>query len=496
MNNNMNQSRKKSLSVNFVYNAAYNMLNAIFPLITVPYLSRIIMADGLGKVNYAQNIVSWFVLFAALGIPRYGIREIALVKENNKLLNKTFSELFIINFISTVTTSLFYLLVIWYLPYFLSRKNLFLVAGIQLFFNIFNVDWFYQGLEEFTYITKRSFFVKIVSLVAMFVFVQSYEDYIIYALIQSMAIVGNYLFNFLHLRKYVKLDVKKIKFRKHLSPIFVLLSTQLAINIYALLDTTMLGVMTSDVIVGYYTNCHKIISTIAVVTASLGGVMLPKLVRYNDENQINELKNLAQKALNIIIVICIPITIGLILISEDIVNIMFGSDFMPCIVTMQIFSPFILFTTVGNLYGTQLLMTFKKERALFVSVVLGAIVNILLNYMLIPSYLQNGAAFASVITECIVMIIQIVFVSKNIRLKLQKKFVITICFMTGGLVVVVEVIKLIVSNTVMELALSVLCGGMTYLVLGLLTKNTTVIYLKEYLKSKILRQIYRWRLKI
>lgn len=477
--------KNKSITKNFIYNTLYNSMTILFPLITIPYISRILLADGLGKINYANNIVTWFLLFASLGIPRYGIREIAKERDESNNLNKTFSELFYINLISSLVCDIAYLMAIILIPYFRDKLLLYIVVGIQLFLNIFNVDWFYQGVEEYGYITKRSFIIKVLSLVAMFTFVKTHDDYVIYALIQSIALAGNYILNFAYLKRFVKFVRKKINLTKHISSIFVLLSTQLAVSIYALLDTTMLGFWCSDSIIGYYSNAQRLIKIVATLTASLGGVMLPRLVNMHHRNDMVSIKKLSEIALKIILFICLPVFTGLIFISKDLVLLLFGEEFLPCVTTLKIFSPFILFTTVGNLYGTQLLMVFGQEKKLFKSVLFGSILNFSLNFLLIKVFYHNGAALASVITECIVMLIQIQMVKKIINITVNLKFVIQLICMNIIMIVMIVFTQLCIENYVLELLISILIGGVSYITCGILFRNEIIYFFLDHLKKSL-----------
>lgn len=480
---------KKSIGVNFLYNAFYNTMKLLFPLITIPYLSRVLLSDGLGKVNYAVNIVTWFLLFASLGIPRYGVREIAKNRKTKKDLNTTFSELFEINFISTVICVLAYLILIFTIPFFRNKLLLYAVTGIQLVLNVFNVDWFYQGIEEYGYITKRSLFIKVISLISMFLFVKTHDDYIIYAFIQSMAVVGNYFFNFYHLRKNISFVFTGLQLKKHIIPVFILFSTQLSVNIYALLDTTMLGMMCSDSVVGYYSNVHKVISTICVLTASLGGVMLPRLVQDISENNYSALEELVQKAKSVIIAMCLPISVGLFLVSGDLVKVLFGFDFMPAIMTMRIFAPFVLISTIGNLYGTQLLMAFDKEKKLLATVVIGAVINLCMNFFLIQKYQHNGAAIASVITEFIVMVAQIVVVKRIIKIAVNYAFIVKTIVSVTAMTIVVLLIQILVSNIYIRLILSVGFGALVYMFIGYILKSDGIRIVADFAFSKLNKQM-------
>lgn len=483
--------KRRSILINSIYNSLYNLLRIIFPLITIPYVSRILLADGLGKINYAVNIVNWFLIFASLGIPRYGVREIAKSKNTQKDLNTVFTELFIFNFISSIFCSVVYLGMILQFTYFQNRIMLYLVVGLQLFFNVFNVDWFYQGIEEYGYITRRSFFTKIISLVAMFIFVKTKDDLVMYALIQSLATVGNYFFNIIYLKKFVRFLYNIPNLSRHIKPIFILLSTTLATSIYSILDTTMLGAISGDKAVGYYSNVNKIMYTIATMTASLGGVMLPRLVQYYNDKKYDELCKLSETALKIILSICLPISLGLVLLAKQIVSVLFGQNFIPAVITIKIYAPFILFSTVGNLYGTQLLMTINKEKTLFYTTVIGAIVNFSLNIFLIKNFAQDGAAFASVVAELFVMLLQIYYVRKELKLNLNKRYIYSLIMSNVGIVFLIYSINFFVRNDILNLFISIIGSIFTYFIIGKILHNDTIEYIYGILSKHSITGRYR-----
>ncbi len=474
---------KKKIAWNAVYNAIYSTLDIAFPLVTTPYLSRILLADGIGRINYAKNITAWFVAFASLGIPIYGTREVARAKKNNESLNKITSELFVINMLCTSFCMFVYILVINSIPFFKERKLLLLITGIRLALNVFSVDWFYKGIENYGYITRRSFTIKLLSLIAIFIFVRAYSDYYCYAAIQSIAIAGNNLFNFAHMRKYCRFDFKDLNYSRHIKPILVLLATYLAVNVYALLDTTMLGVLCSDTVVGYYTNCHKIIGTITSLTASLSAVLLPQLVVYFEAGDIATIKNVAQKALSVIVMICAPASIGLALVSRELVTVYLGSNFLPCIKTMILFAPFVLITTIGNLFGTQLLMTFNKEKEMLISVLVGVVSNITFNSLLIRKYMQDGATIASVVTELVVMIVQVYLVNREITITWNMKSIQRSLLSSLVMSIVVMLVKYLCDGMFVKLLLSIVLGSGTYFAMCYVTKNEALYFILSILKQ-------------
>ena len=221
----------KSLVENSIFNIIYRCSNLLFPLIISTYASRMLFADGIGKVASAQNVVTYFTTLAALGLPTYGIKAVAILGKTKESRSKVFSELFCINAFSTLISSVLYCILLLIVPYFRYRLEISIVCGLAILFNFVNVDWFYQGCEEYGYIMIRNIIVKIISLVSVFLFVHAPSDYIIYALVLTLSRCLNNIFNIFHLRKYVRFTLKNLDFHKHLKPVLVLFASSLAKSI-------------------------------------------------------------------------------------------------------------------------------------------------------------------------------------------------------------------------------------------------------------------------
>lgn len=467
-------TKKKSLVVNSIYSVIYKLLNVMFPLITATYAARTLLADGVGKVSYAQNIAQYFVIIAALGIPNYGTREIGKNQNNQDKTNEAFSELFIINTCSTLICVIAYYTLILNLDFFSENRILFMTVGLSIVMNLLNVDWFYQGKEEYGYIAARSFVVKVISLIALFVFVRDEKDYIIYALIHCLATAGNYLFNIFNLRGKVKFCLHGISVKKHIKPVMILLASSISIELYTLVDTTMLGTWCSDSIVGYYNNASKLARIINSILSSIALVLLPRLSLYYHDGLIEEFRNIANRVLKILIVLSVPAAVGLFLMADVIVPVLFGSSFMPAVKTVRILSVLVIAVALNNFFGTQILLTVGQEKKLLISVMIGAGVNILLNSVLIRPYLQNGAAVASAISELCVLIATFIFAQKYLRFRLKKEFLLSLVVSVIFMIVAVVGIKCLNLPNVAELILGVGVGASVYLICGWVTHNSSV----------------------
>lgn len=475
---------KKNLFKNYIFSAAYSLINVIIPVILIPYVSRMLHPEGVGAVAYAQNIVSYFILFASLGIPNYGVREIAKVADERNSRSQIFTEILTINAVATIMATSLYYIVVVNLPYFKDYKSLLLVVGISLFLNCFNIDWFYRGMEEFKYITIRGYIVKILAVLAVFIFVKKESDYILYGLILTLATSCNYILNIIHSRKYISFPAQKLQLKKHLKPIVFMFATAVAVEIYAQLDTTMLGFLCGDKYVGYYTNAIRLIRIVAVVITSIGTILLPRLSVVYEKNDTVALSEIVNKAIDYILLISIPATLGLWLVSEEVVLVFFGKSFAPAIVTMKLLSLLVPILSIGNIFGTQLMVATKLEKQLTVTVFLGAIVNVCLNSILITRYQQNGAAVASVAAETAVMIAQICIAGRKVKTSIDVVSLEKLSVQAIAMLVAIICVKKIHFTPLVMLTLEVIIGVFVFVIVGLVVKNNLMLEILKRIKRR------------
>ena len=275
------ENKQKSLKLNFVMNAALTMSSIIFPIVTFPYVSRILMPSGTGRVTFATSLISYFSIFAQLGIPTYGIRACAQVRDDRAKLSKTVHELLIINLIMSFFVYIFLGVALVTVPRLFEDRILYIIISSTILLNVIGMEWLYKGLEKYSYITIRSIIFKFIALIAMFVFVHKKDDYIIYGAISIFAASASNILNIIHARKYIYFSfIGHYDLRKHLKAVLVFFAMSCATTIYTNLDTVMLGFMKSDIDVGYYNAAVKIKVILVQVVASLGGVLLPRCSYY------------------------------------------------------------------------------------------------------------------------------------------------------------------------------------------------------------------------
>lgn len=407
--------KNKSLKVNFVMNMMLTMSSFIFPLITFPYVSRILLPVGTGKVSFATSFVSYFVMVSQLGIPTYGIRACAKVRDDKEKLTKIAHELLFINMIMCILSYVALGVVLKYIPRLQSDRELYIIISFTIILNAIGMEWLYKALEQYTYITIRSVLFKFVALIAMFVLIQNQEDYVIYGAISIFAASASNILNFINVRKYIDLKwMGNYSLRRHLKPIATFFAIACAGTIYTSLDNVMLGFMTTDTDVGYYNAAVKIKTILISIVTSLGSVLLPRASYYVENGMMDDFKKITCKALNFVFLIASPLVVYFVFFAEESVFFLSGNSYVGAIIPMQIIMPTVLFIGITNLLGIQILVPLGKEKMLLYSAIVGAIVDFIVNMICIPEFSSAGAAIGTLIAEFSVLVVQYMCLRKEI----------------------------------------------------------------------------------
>lgn len=407
---------KKSITKNYIYNMVYQVLILILPLITTPYLSRVLGAEGIGIYSYTYTIVTYFILFGSLGVALYGQREIAYAQENVEARKKTFIEIILFRFITIGIATIAYAFI------FMNGEKYQLyyrILLIELIAGAFDISWFFQGMEEFKRTVTRNVLVRLCSVSLVFILVKTKEDLATFTLIYSIAdLLGN-LSLWLYLPKYLKgIKVKNINILRHLPQITLLFIPQIANQLYKMLDTTMIGKLVEDKSeLGFYEQGQKVIRLLLTIVTSLGVVMIPRMASTfasGDKEKINEYMKMSFK---FVFFLAFPIMLGIISISKDFVPIFFGEGYDKVALLINIISPILLLMGIANILGTQYMLPTKRQKEYTISIVVGVIVNFVLNYILIINYGAIGASISTVISQFVVDIMQAYFVRKEVDFK-------------------------------------------------------------------------------
>lgn len=474
----------KSLAKNTLFNMVYSVANLLFPIVTSMYVSRILLPEGMGQVTYAQNIVSYFVVFSSLGIPTYGVREMAKVRENPEKKNKLFTELFLINAAMTAISVAVFLGLVFAVDAFAKEKMLFLCCGIQLLMNSINIDWLYKGYEEYAYIAIRSLVIKTLSVGAVFLCIHTRQDYVIYGLISSIAAAGNHIFNLIHARTYVKLDFRGLQFKRHMQPILILAMGVFFGTIYAKLDITMLGSMMTKDTVGFYSSAHRLVDMVINVCISASAVFLPSL-----SMSFGQDKELFTRHLNLgIRVLCLlvpPVYVGINLVAPQAILLVYGENFAPAIATIRLMSFLILVKSFGDLLCYQVAIATGNEKKRLPAYVVAALLNVVLNFLLIPRYAQNGAAIASIASEVVLNGYLLFAMYKIVKFHFDRHAVVQSVVSTGLMALGVWMLNKLQINMLVQFLLMIGTGVCIYVLANLLMKNEILMrMLEKFLPGK------------
>lgn len=397
----------KSIKKNFIMNTMLSMSSFIFPLITFPYVSRILLPDGTGRVSFATSVITYFNMFAQLGIPTYGVRECAKVRDNRKELTRVSQELLLINLVMSVFSYTALFISIALVPKFRSQRTLLLIISSTILLNAIGMEWLYRALEEYTYITIRSIIFKFIALVAMFLLIHQKSDYIIYGGITIFAAAASYIFNFINAHKFIDMrPVGSYNWKRHMKPILVFFAMSCATTIYTNLDTIMLGFMKTDEDVGYYNAAVKIKNVLVSVVTSLGTVLLPRASYYVEHKQMEEFRGISKKALNFVFILAVPLMVYFTFFGREGVLLLSGPAYEGSVLPMQILMPTILFIGITNILGIQILVPIGREIVVLQSEIAGAVTDLILNAIFIPRLASAGAAIGTLVAEFVVLLVQ------------------------------------------------------------------------------------------
>lgn len=412
--------RQASIKKNYFYNTLLNVSNILIPLVTYPYVLRVIGPEGLGKVNFAVSIAGYFLIIAQFGIPLYGIKEIAKVRDDRDKLNSVFSELFLVNLIMSVLSILFYAGLMFGVARFRSDPVLYFVTGTMLAVNVFSIDWLYGGLEEYKYITLRSIAVRMLYIVLTFIVIRTGKDYIGYAALTVFMLLAANAVNMAMMPQRAGFDFSRVNLKKYLMPLFLVFLAGAIASIYNKLDVVMLGFLSNDGAVGYYTADRRVITLLLYVVVSLTTVLMPRLSYYLGKNMKDEYNKTAERSINFLYFASLPIIVTCLLLSDQMLLLLGGGKFLPAAFALKLLSVQILLSGLTNFFNTQVILAHNDEKSMMIATVAGAAVNVPINLLLIRSLAQNAPCIAILCSEAAVIAVQMFLTRKYMTFRLFK----------------------------------------------------------------------------
>ena len=478
---------KKSIAKNYIYNLVYQVLTLVLPLITTPYISRVLGSENVGIYAYTYSIVTYFILFGSLGVALYGQREIAYAQENKDARTKVFWEICIFRFFTVAIATIFY--------YFFFMKGqeyqiYYRILMFELIAAAFDISWFFQGLEEFKRTVTRNVLVRIISVTLVFILVKTKEDLAKFTLIYSLAdFLGN-LSLWIYLPKYMKgAKIKNLNVVRHIPQIILLFIPQIAHQIYNMLDKTMIGEIISDKSeVGFYEQAQKVIRLSITVVTSLGVVMIPRMANTFATGDKEKIKKYLKNSFAFVFFLGFPVTFGIVSIAKAFVPVFFGPGYDKVVELINIISPIILLMGIANVVGTQYLLPTKKQKEYTISVTVGVIVNFILNYILINKSGAIGASIATVISQLVVDAMQIYYIRKDVPLK--EMFESVPRYLVSGIIMFAfcQVVKIVVSTGIVSVFAQIIVGIIIYMITLLIFKDEYLYLVINKVKEKFLNK--------
>lgn len=466
-----------SIRVNYFLNLSRVAFSTLAGLLTLPYINRVLGVENIGRVEYVNSIITYFILFSALGIPMYGIREVAKYRNNLELKSKFVIELLIILLITSLISFLILFCFVINIGSLKDLKPLIVIMSSMIFLSNIGVEWFYQGIEDQKFITIRFFIVKISTLILLFICVKNTDDYLVYGAILVLSTVGGNIFNFFNLKNHITLTnikIKDLNFKTHLKPILTVFVASISVSIYIQLDNLLLGSIAGSKSVGYYTLANKLVRYVIILITTVGNVMLPRLsyLISTDRAQYNIY---IRKVLNYFLIIALPFTVIFFLLAKDFIILMGGKEFLPSVLAMQILSPIIIIVSLAYFIGYLILYPQGKELIYTIAVSLSAVFSIVSNFFLIPKYGHTGVAFIAVLSELIGVIIMIIFYYKElILMKLLNKNLLYLLFSTIIMIVSITFISLLKLEPINNILFSTSVGLFLFCITLILFKEDTI----------------------
>lgn len=391
---------QKSIKKNMIMSIISTTSGFIFSLITYSYVARILGTEGTGKVAFAQSIMQYFLYLAMLGIPTYGLRECAKVRDDKYSLSHIVQELLVINLVSDAVAYLSFIAVLLTVPRLFEFKNLLIIMSASIFFNGIGLGWIYEALEEYTYKTIRSIIFNVISVVLTFFFIRSSDDYVLYAFLTVFISAASNVYNFIHARKFLSFKKKgSYNFKKHIKPIFTLFVASAVITIYTNFDVSMLGFISSEHEVGLYNAALRMKNNIISVSYVVTSVFIPRIAYNFQRKNMQELNKLIVNSLRVSMILTLPLAVFAFIFSEDVLRFVCGNEFLGASATLRVLMVCVILLILTNIFGGQLLIPLGGDKTYSQSVIVGLCFNIVLNFFLIPFFGATGAAIATLMTE-------------------------------------------------------------------------------------------------
>ncbi|WP_024860084.1 flippase [Ruminococcus flavefaciens] len=478
-----------NIKKNTIFNTLKTVFGIIYPLITFPYISRVLLTDNVGKINFGNSIVSYVTLVASLGVNTYAIRECSKVKYDKNELSKISSQILSINIISSLVAYVALAIVLIFARPLENYRLLIIIQSTSVLFTTLGADWLNTAMEDFKFIAVRTICMQIAALLLMFIFIHKPEDYMIYAVISVVASSGANVVNIFYRKKYCKTGFTlKMNAKKHLPRILLLFSLILSQTIYVNSDITILGLIKGDHEVGLYSTSVKMYTIINTTIASIAWVVMPKLSLHFQQKNYSEINRLLKYALNYILVLGIPCVCGLEVIAPHLIILIAGEAYVDATISLRILGVAMMCSFIAGWIGNMTRIPAGRENVSLRISVISACINIILNLILIPKFGLNAAALTTAVSECFGMICGLILIDRKIKIDELSNMLIGPISGGVGIVLIGIASQLLFSKTWIITIVTVFVSVIWYFAVMLITKNE---FFASFIKPIIFKIIRR-----
>ena len=470
-------------------NSIYSLLKAfsqvVFPLITFPYISRVLHAENVGKVNFANSIISYVSLAASLGITTYAVRECSKIKDDKNKLENMVGQIISFNMVTTFIAYIGLALALLAAKPLENYREMIIILSTTVLFTTLGADWLNTAMEDFKYITVRTFLFQLISIAAMLLFVRKPEDYMRYAVITVVASSGASITNMVYRRKFCKTKLTlNIDWKRHLPPVLLLFVMVLAQTIYCNSDITILGIIKGNYEVGLYSTSVKIYSLVNSTIASIAWVVMPQMTKNFNEGNYNEINKLFRYTFNFVVILGLPCVVGINILCPEIIEIIAGKEYLGATGSLHILSIALAISLIGGLIGNVLLLPAMEEKTCLIACVISAMANIILNILFIPKYGITAAAATTAVSELISLCIAISRADKKIKLIACRKDLAGPAIGVLLIILIGKGVAIVTENLWTKTVLTILLSILGYFIVLILTRNEFAKNMSEILFGK------------
>lgn len=469
---------------NYFYNLLLTITNLLFPILSFPYVSRVIGPEGIGQVQFIFSFAQYFSVIASFGIPIYGLKEISKYQNQAEARHKVFSELIIINALACLLVGLIYYAIIGSFNYFNQRHDLYSAAALLIVLGFTNVEWLYSGLEEFRAIALRSVAFKVIGLILLYALVQKRSDYGLYLYLLMFSYLGNNIISLVLLKQKIEFSMNNLQLKRHLAPLFFILATTLAASMYTDMDTVLLGFLSNKKAVGLYTAAVKLSKIAIPLIVSLNVILIPKVGKLFAEGMLSDINLIMDKAFRFILFFAVPIVFGLAFLSPEFIELFSGKEFLPAAASMKILSvlPFII--GIAHLFLFLILVPSNHNKQMFVCVAGGVVTSLILNFLLVPKYQEVGSAFANIIAEVVVTCFYYYNIKKFFSVNFPWRLLFEAIFCSLLFVPVILMTRVLVLPLLFTVLIAVSSCALVYLSAQFFFKNHMLLDGLSFIKLK------------